>query len=65
MKSAGPDGVKADFIRDVVQQYRGLARDQLKEQFPLIGAEVPLAVQQHHIDKVIAGSLIALRRLHL
>lgn len=32
--SDGPDGGKADFIRDKVIEYRGLARDQLLEEFP-------------------------------
>ena len=30
----GPDGGKANFIRDVLHEYRGLAREQLKEEPP-------------------------------
>jgi hypothetical protein len=40
MKSDGPDGGKVDFIRDTVLQYRELARQQLKEEFPGIAAQV-------------------------
>ena len=40
MKSDGPDGGKADYIRDMVHQYRALARQKLKEEFPGIEAEV-------------------------
>jgi len=32
MKSDGPDGGKADYIRDMVHQYRALARQKLKEE---------------------------------
>ena len=40
LKSDGPDGGKADMIRDMVQQYRGFAREQLKEEFPGIAAQI-------------------------
>ena len=40
MKSDGPDGGKVDFIRDTVLQYRELARQQLKEEYPGIAAQV-------------------------
>ena len=40
MKSDGPDGGKADMIREMVLDYRAFARRQLKEEFPSIAAEV-------------------------
>jgi hypothetical protein len=40
MKSNGPDGGKADMIRDLVHDYRAQARQRLKEEFPSISAEV-------------------------
>jgi hypothetical protein len=40
MKSDGPDGGKADVIRDIVHDYRGLARQKLVEIFPSIQAEM-------------------------
>jgi len=40
MKSDGPDGGKADFLRDMVNDYRILAQEKLKEEFPSINAEV-------------------------
>ena len=40
MKSDGPDGGRADMIRDMVLDYRNHARLQLKDEFPAIAAEV-------------------------
>ena len=40
MKSDGPDGGKADMIRDLVHDYRRQSRQTLKEEFPSIQAEV-------------------------
>ena len=40
MKSDGPDGGKADFLRDMANDYRILAQEKLKEEFPSINAEV-------------------------
>ena len=40
MKSDGPEGGKADFIKDILNQYRSLARDQLVKEYPEIDARV-------------------------
>ena len=40
MKSDGPDGGKADMIREMVLDYRAQARLRLREEFPSIAAEV-------------------------
>jgi hypothetical protein len=40
LKSDGPDGGKADMIRDMVLDYRAHARRQLKEEYPSIAAQV-------------------------
>jgi len=41
MKSGGPDGSKADFIRDTVHEHRAAARLKLIEEFPSIAAPAP------------------------
>jgi hypothetical protein len=40
MRSDGPDGGKAQFIRSAISQYRELARKQLLEEYPELAAYV-------------------------
>lgn len=39
LRSDGPDGKKAEFIRKVVQDYREAARTQLLDEYPQLRAE--------------------------
>jgi len=40
LKSDGPDGGKDVYVRDIINQYRGLARKQVLKEFPDLSAEV-------------------------
>jgi hypothetical protein len=40
MRSDGPDGGKAIFIKDILRQYQDLARRQVRDEFPEVAAEV-------------------------
>lgn len=46
MKSDGPDGEKEAFIRDIVNQYRKMARTQLLEEYPDMRRDVGLKQEQ-------------------
>lgn len=44
--SDGPDGGKADFIRDAVEKYRKLAKDQLLVEFPQIKTRADIVIEK-------------------
>lgn len=46
VRSDGPDGGKADYIKKTINEYRALARDQLLREFPEISTEVGLKKQE-------------------
>ncbi|MDX1497988.1 MAG: hypothetical protein R3352_10560, partial [Salinisphaeraceae bacterium] len=46
IRSDGPDGGKADYIKKTINQYRALARDQILREFPEISTEVELKKQE-------------------
>jgi hypothetical protein len=46
MRSDGPDGGKADYIKKIINDYRELARDKILEEFPEIKAEYDDKKQQ-------------------
>lgn len=46
LKSDGPDGGKADFIKDTMQRYNNLAKKQLLTEFPEIRARANIAIEK-------------------
>ena len=52
MRSDGPDGQKAEYIRSVINDYRELARKQLLEEFPEIKADYDLKQEQRRSLKL-------------